>query len=162
MTLSHPEAFQQRQEAIPPGSPAAAQAANPEPDDASLVYHIGFDRLESRLNRSAATLLASRLDQDSPSRALPLHELGSTQELLDEIAEYADEADDFIHSHMPIQEIVFRMLLARRNQPTALSELHYELTERWSTPVRPINLSLSDLRRILDGDNYYGFDRTEG
>jgi hypothetical protein len=58
---------------------------------------------------------------------------------------------------MPIQEIVFRILLARRNQPTKLHDLHYELTEKWATPIRPINVTEVGLRRILDRDTYYGF-----
>jgi hypothetical protein len=58
---------------------------------------------------------------------------------------------------MPIQEIVFRILLSRRNAPTPLHELHYELTERWATPMRPINISEAGLGRILDADTYYGF-----
>ena len=62
---------------------------------------------------------------------------------------------------MPIQEIVFRLLLTRRNTPTLLSDLHYELTEKWSTPVRPINITENGLARILNSDTYYGFVRLE-
>lgn len=60
---------------------------------------------------------------------------------------------------MPIQEIVFRTMLARRNEPIPLVELHRALTERWSTPVRPIHVSQKSLGRILDSDDYYGFAR---
>ena len=85
--------------------------------------------------------------------------MDNPQELLDEIADSSGAEENFIHSNMPVQEIVFRMLLTRRNQPTALNELHRELTERWSTPVRPINVTLKNLERILDSDTYYGFAR---
>jgi len=62
---------------------------------------------------------------------------------------------------MPLMEIVFRILLSRRNEPTSLTDLHYELTERWATPVRPINVSEKGLQRVLDNDNYYGFAQQE-
>jgi hypothetical protein len=74
-----------------------------------------------------------------------------------EIADHFDDAEGFITSEMAVQEIVFRTLLTRRNAPTLLSDLHYELTERWSTPVRPINITEEGLRGIMESDNYYGF-----
>ena len=65
----------------------------------------------------------------------------------------------FIRSDMPVQEIVFRTLLARNNRPMSLTDLHYELTEKWATPVRPIVITEERLLRILDKDTYYGFAR---
>ena len=102
-------------------------------------------------------MLADRRGPGCPSLLQPNHELDNPQELLNEIAEYSAGEEGFINSNMPLQEIVFRMLLTRRNQPTSLEELHHELTERWSTPVRPINITLKSLERILNSDNYYGF-----
>ena len=131
-----------------------------EEEDISLFYQVSFERLEE-LNRSAITLLAARRGENSPSLVQEDHELDNPQELLEEITDYSAGEDDFISSDMPIQEIVFRMLLVRRNQPTALAELHNELTERWATPVRPINVSLKSLQRILDNDDYYGFARLD-
>ena len=161
MTIPDPEASQQQGESPAHPAPPSPPGLALPPEEEALFYHIGFDRLAD-LNRSPITLLAERRGPDSPSRLRPDHELDDPRELLEEIAEFADEEDDFIHSNMPVQEIVFRMLLSRRNQPTALSELHYELTERWSTPVRPINVTQANLRRILDSDTYYGFARTDG
>ncbi|MCI0846674.1 MAG: hypothetical protein J4N33_06085 [Chloroflexi bacterium] len=124
-------------------------------------YIISFDRLEE-LNRSALQLVAERRGPSYPSRDKPDHELTNVQALIDEIAEHYTEDEDFIRTEMPIQEIVFRILLTRRNQPTPLRDLHYELTERWATPVRPINVSELGLRRILDADIHYGFARAAG
>ena len=138
MTIPNPEASQQQEE--------------------SPLYCISFERI-AEMKRSAVTLLAERRGPDAPSRLKANHELDNPQELLDEIADSSGAEENFIHSNMPVQEIVFRMLLTRRNQPTALSELHRELTERWSTPVRPINVTLKNLERILDSDTYYGFAR---
>ena len=124
-------------------------------------YIISFDRLEE-LNRSALQLVAERRGPSYPSRDKPDHELTNVQALIDEIAEHYTEDEDFIRTEMPIQEIVFRILLTRRNQPTPLRDLHYELTERWATPVRPINVSELGLRRILDAATPYGFARAPG
>lgn len=138
MTISNPEASQQEGE--------------------TPLYYVSFSRLDE-LNRSAITLLAARRTPMSPSMLKQDHELEDPQELLDEIAEFCGDEEDFIHSNMPVQEIVFRTLLARRNEPMSLTELHHDLTERWSTPVRPIHVSLKNLERILDRDDYYGFAR---
>ena len=140
MTVPNPEAPQQEEE-IP-------------------RYCISFERLE-QLNRSAITLLAARRSPMSPSMLKEDHELDDPTELLEEIAQYSDAEEGFIDSNMPIQEIVFRTLLVRGNEPAPLSDLHHDLTERWSTPVRPISVSLQSLERILDSDDYYGFARVE-
>ena len=132
----------------------------PEQEEETPLYYISFDRLNI-LNRSAVTLLAARRTPMSPSMLREEHELNDPQELLDEIAQYCIDEEDFINSTMPIQEIVFRTLLARRNEPMSLTDLHHDLTERWATPVRPIHVSLNSLERILDSDDYYGFARVE-
>ena len=126
----------------------------------ALLYQVSFGRLVE-LNRSAVAMVADRRPPTCPSRQLPDHELTDAQKLVDEIAEHSGDDADFINTEMPIQEIVFRLLLSRRNQPTPLHELHYELTERWSTPVRPINLTEEGLSRILAADTYYGFVRVD-
>ena len=132
----------------------------PEQEEETPLYYISFDRLNI-LNRSAVTLLAARRTPMSPSMLREEHELNDPQELMDEIAQYCSDEEDFINSIMPIQEIVFRTLLARRNEPMSLTDLHHDLTERWATPVRPIHVSLNSLERILDSDDYYGFARVE-
>ncbi len=129
---------------------------SPEQAEENYYYIISFERLEE-LNRSPLALVAERRGPSFPSREKPDHELTSVQALVDEIAEHYMEDEEFIRTEMPIQEIVFRILLTRRNQPTLLRDLHYELTERWATPVRPINISELGLRRILDADTHYGF-----
>lgn len=125
-----------------------------------LAYQVGFERL-TELKRSAVAMVAERRPQSCPSRRRQDHELTDAQELIEEIAEHWGSQDGYIRTEMPIQEIVFRVLLARRNEPTPLAGLHYELTERWATPLRPINLSEEALARILDADTYYGFVRVD-
>lgn len=126
----------------------------------STLYFISFERL-AELNRSPIAILAARRGESAPSRLQPDHELKDPDQLVEEIAEHSAKEQDFIRPDMPLQEIVFRILLARHNQPTALRDLHYELTEKWATPIRPINVTERGLRRILDNDTYYGFVQKE-
>jgi N-acyl-L-homoserine lactone synthetase len=79
---------------------------------------------------------------------------------MQEIAKYCADEPEYIRNNMPIQEIIFRVILLRNNKPTLLEELHTELTEKWANPTRPINISLDGLNRILSSDNYYGFSRS--
>jgi hypothetical protein len=83
--------------------------------------------------------------------------LTDPQALVEEIADHYEDEDGFIRTDMSIQEIAFRLLLARRNEPISLMDLHYELTDTWSTPINPVNVSEEGLRRVLDADTYYGF-----
>ena len=140
-----------------PQTPESVEAAEEQPEE-SPIYFVSFERLAA-LNRSPIVLIAGRRMPSCPSLQQPDHELSDPQALVDEIAQYCGEEEGFIRSSMTIQEIVFRTLLARRNHPASLTELHYELTERWSTPIRPINITEERLRRVLDTDDYYGFDR---
>ena len=104
-------------------------------------------------------LIAGRLTATSPSKSKPINELGDVKGLIREIAQNYKDDPNFIRSDMPVQEIIFRTMLARSNRPIALSDLHYELTERWATPIRPIVITQQRLLRILDDDTYYGFAR---
>lgn len=122
----------------------------------SLVYYISFERLE-QLKRSVVALLEARLPQPSASGQRSDQNPADLNALIAEVAEYGNQQEDFIRTEMPIQEIVFRLLLTRNNTPTDLHQIHYELTERWATPIRPINITESALAKILDADTYYGF-----
>lgn len=124
--------------------------------DDTTLYHISLERLVE-LKRSATAILAARRGPSCPSRDKPDHELTDPQALIDEIAEYCADGEGFIDSNMPLQEIIFRILLSHRNQPMSVRALHYQLTERWATPVKPMNISQAGLHRILEADTYYGF-----
>ena len=118
-------------------------------------YHISLPRLE-QLNRSAVHLIAARLAEGCPSHGQPATGL-DPMTLIREIQEFHADTGDFIRADMPIQEIVFRTLLSRGNNPTPLSELHHELTGRWNSALRPISIDQERLRRVLQADTYYGF-----
>ena len=130
----------------------------PEEQEDSPLYYISMERL-AEMQRSPIHILAIRRTSSCPSRQKPDRELKDPKKLIAEIARYCGKDEGFIRPEMPLQEIVFRTLLSRRNQPTSLHDLHYELTERWATPSRPINVSKEGLRQILDTDTYYGLDQ---
>ena len=122
------------------------------------LFLISVDRL-AKLERSPVHLVAGRLAADSPSKSKAIGELGDVKSLIREISQSYKNDASFIRSDMPVQEIVFRTLLARNNRPMSLADLHYELTEKWATPIRPIVITEERLLRILDNDTYYGFAR---
>ncbi len=131
------------------------ETARMEEVDDSILYHIDFDRV-AELNRSAVNLLTSRLCEECPSYGTSAEQINDPQALADEIAENCNE-EGYINLNMPLQEIIVRMLLLRGNQPTSLRDIHYELTEKWASPLKPMNVSKKGLQRILEVDNYYGF-----
>ena len=118
-------------------------------------YHISLSRL-GEMNRSAAHLIHDRLTEACPSQSQPATGL-DPEALIREIQEFHADTEDFIRADMPIQEIVFRTLLARGNDPMSLGEIHRELTQRWGNTLRPISIDQNRLRRVLQADTYYGF-----
>lgn len=125
-----------------------------------LEYRVSLDRL-AELNRSAAPLLVARLTGACPSYGKPASEADDPVALLAEIRANCADDPDYIRQSLPLQEIVFRTLLLADDQTLTLRELHYELTERWSSPIRPITVTVSGLARILDSDEFYGFESAD-
>ena len=138
-------------------TPAETVAEGP-PEMENPLFLISADRL-GKLERSPLHLVAARLTDSSPSKNKAISELGDVKSLIREISQNSKNDSSFIRSDMPVQEIVFRTLLARNNRPMSLTDLHYELTDRWATPIRPIVITEERLLRILDNDTYYGFAR---
>ena len=136
----------------------AGDSIEGEPVRKNPLFLISVDRL-AKLERSPVHLVAGRLAADSPSKSKAIGELGDVKSLTREISQSYKNDASFIRSDMPVQEIVFRTLLARNNRPMSLADLHYELTEKWATPIRPIVITEERLLRILDNDTYYGFAR---
>ena len=119
-------------------------------------YRFSLERLEE-LNRSPIPLLLARLNTACPSFGKTPAEIADVSDLVKEIRAHCAGDTEFIRSAMPLQEIVFRTLLLRGEEPMPLSELHAELTEKWSTPIRPITLTVGGLARVLESDVFYGF-----
>ena len=49
------------------------------------------------------------------------------------------------------------MLLLQGGEPVSLGDLHTDLTEKWSSAIRPITISVDGLGRVLNSDVFYGF-----
>lgn len=123
---------------------------------ASTEYRFSLERLEE-LNRSPVPLLLARLNTACPSYGKTSADIANPVDLVDEISAHCGGDDNFINPSMPLQEILFRTLLLQAGEPMTLGDLHEELTERWSSPIRPITVTLSGLARVLDNDVFYGF-----
>ncbi len=123
-----------------------------------VLYYISFECIE-QLNRSPVAIVAARRGPSCPSLLQPENELTDPKKLVGEIAKYCSDEPGFVRHDMPIQEMVFRMLLLRENKPTLLEELHYDLTEKWASPTRPISISQENLNRVLASDTFYGFSQ---
>ena len=121
-------------------------------------YYIDIDRI-NQLNRSPIAIIAARRGPSCPSLLEPNQESLDPKTLMTEIAKYCTDEPDYIRNDMPIQEMIFRIILLRNNKPTLLEDLHRDLTEKWANPTRPLNISLSGLNRVLLSDNYYGFSQ---
>ena len=129
-------------------------AVNNPPE--SLEYRFSLERL-GELNRSPAPLLLARLNTACPSYGKTPADIDDAATLIEEIRGHCADDDNFIRNSLPLQEIVFRTLLLNGGEPMTLGELHREVTERWSTPIRAITVTVAGLARILDSDSFYGF-----
>ena len=122
----------------------------------SQYYRVNIDRIK-QLNRSPIAIIAARRGPSCPSLLESNQDSLDPTKIMAEIAKYCADEPGYIRNDMPIQEMIFRILLLRNNKPTSLEDLHSDLTETWANPTRPINISLAGLRRILMADDYYGF-----
>ena len=123
----------------------------------SLEYRFNLERL-TELSRSPAPLLLARLNTACPSYGKTPADVDNPNGLNAEIRAHCADDPDFIRQSMPLQEIVFRTLLLADDQTMTLGEIHNELIERWSSPIRPITVTIAGLAKILDSDVFYGFD----
>ena len=124
-------------------------------EEAHPYYYIDSARC-LELNRSLEWMILSRRCLNCRSKNVEVGQPPSVKEQIKHIVRCCAKDKTFIRTDMPMQEIVFRMLLAVGNAPMSLDNLHYQLTEQWATPANPMNLSKDGLKRILENDNFYG------
>ena len=129
-------------------------------DISEITCKISFARI-AELNRSALTLLSERLHPDCPSWKKSINELPTPEKLVAEITANCKADESYINTDMPIKEMIFRILLTSKNKPRTIRNLHKLLTGTWSTPVKPITLSQSSLVKVIELDDYYGFELSE-
>ena len=126
-------------------------------DLSEIHCKMSFARIAG-LNRSALTLLSERLHPNCPSWGKTISELPTPEKLVTEITANSKADDNYINTDMPIKEMIFRILLTSKNKPRTIGNLHKLLTGTWSTPVKPITLSQSSLVKVIELDDYYGFE----
>lgn len=62
---------------------------------------------------------------------------------------------EFLNSELPILELIFRILLIRKNNPTKMKELYRVISDELATPYRPMTISMDQLISQIRRDNYY-------
>ena len=132
------------------------QQAVPSEEAPHPYYYIDPARC-AEIDRSLELMLLSRRCRTCLSKEVDVARPPSVKEQIKHIVGCCAKDETFIRPEMPMQEIVFRMLLAGGNAPMSLDDLHYQLTEQWATPGNPMNISKEGLKRVLESDNFYGY-----
>ena len=82
---------------------------------------------------------------------------------MDNIADCCAEKTDYLLPDTPMKEAVFRVLLARRNEPVTADEISEDLSRRWSMTQFPRPTSPRVMRRLLSAVRaYYCIEAVEG
>ena len=124
-------------------------------------YYVVDPAKAKELDRSLEVLLLTRRCPSCKARLESTGETPSLEAQIKDIAKNCAHHEGYIRPEMPMQEIVFRCILAERNQPMSLNHLHHLVTDEWYTPANPRNLSVAGLKLVLDHDQYYGFQEVE-
>ena len=128
----------------------------PKEEEKDPSYAIDVTK-EAEESRALGVLLLSHRCPSCKEKLGKVKKTPPNQEQIAKIAEWCSKQEGFIRPQMPIQEIIFRIILSEGNKPTKLSHLLSLLTEEWATPMNPKSIDSEDLRKILASDNYYGF-----
>ena len=124
-----------------------------------IKYEISIERAEY-LQRSLQQVILDRMCTKCSAEFESKGAVPKVKKLIQMVAKCCANSEDFIQAELPLQEILLRTLLIKGNRPMSLMDLHKVITEQWATPVRPMNISIEDLKRILDSDNYYCFNES--
>lgn len=82
---------------------------------------------------------------------------GSAPELLAVIKGCCAQQPGFITPELPVRQNIFRLLLARGNQPLELEQLSQQVNEQYGVN----KLTTEGLLRLLKSDNFYGLCRAD-
>lgn len=77
------------------------------------------------------------------------------------IAQCCGDDPEFIIPYTPIAEALFRVFLARGNQPATAAELEVELRARLGYSHGHRDVSAATIQRLLEHTTSYGFGRIE-
>ena len=100
-----------------------------------------------------------RAQTDTARRVVFVAQSGTYGEnAFDVIVECCATKPDYINRRLPLMEMLFRLFLASGNAPLTIEELQLRLQEHYIDAVR--DLSGRTLQRLLDGDSFYGIQRS--
>lgn len=125
-----------------------------------IKYQISIERSEY-LQRSLQQIILDRMCTKCSSQFESEGSVYKVKKQIQTVAKCCAKSEDFIQAEFPLQDILFRTLLTKSNRPMSLMDLHRVITEQWATPVRPMNISIEDLKRILDSDIYFCFGESD-
>ena len=75
---------------------------------------------------------------------------------LEQINNCCSSSENFIQSHMPAMEAIFRIIICNGNKPTTISHIYETLQDRWVDPNNMWLPTPAKLYRMLTNDMYYG------
>jgi hypothetical protein len=79
----------------------------------------------------------------------------SPEEHIKEVQGCCAAAADYLLPDTPLKDAVFRVLVARGNEPLTSQDISNDLSERWAASAYPRDLSPRVIEKILDnGANY--------
>ena len=108
------------------------------------------------LGRSLPMLIASKrcyacqsADDEEPSQS------SDAGPYIQRIAEHCAETEDYLLEYTPLKEALFRVILARGNEPTMSEELSQTLKDRWAMTPNPRDISAEMIQKVLDHGGSY-------
>jgi len=118
--------------------------------------------IESRLCPACQARLGTEVEERAPAakgKGEAAQEVRSVPFPANPVAQIRDccsKSKDFIRPNMPLQEAMFRVILANGNQPLDAEEICQQLEWMgYGERARFINPTSS--QKMLESDNYYGF-----
>ena len=82
------------------------------------------------------------------------------QDFIDQVAAHCSQQQDYLLPDTPIKEAVFRVLLARGNEPMDADQISGLLVEKWAMTPFPRSISAPVVQRLLDHSDYYCISAT--
>ncbi|MCH8205665.1 MAG: hypothetical protein IH956_01515 [Chloroflexi bacterium] len=118
-------------------------------------YQIDAREAEIR-ERSLPMLVASKrcyacrsADEEEPSQS------SDARPYIKRIAQHCAETEDYLMEYTPLKEALFRVILARGNEPTTSEELSQVLKDRWAMTPNPRSISAEMIQKVLDHGGSY-------
>ncbi len=121
-------------------------------------WAIDIDWLEAN-HRSFSIMVAHYLCAKCRKKLKTESNIPSSEEILKNLKSCCSKGDTFINERMPIQESVFRVILAGGNRPMSIEEISRELDIRRKTDTYRTSPTL--LLRLLKNSPHYGFRQTK-